>query len=271
AMISGLNAAFQKINDDISGSGGSFASSTTKLEVGSMTYQARYISNGWAGRLTASDVDTASGTLTDRWDASDWLGQAVGDTKTNASATSLDYTQRKLLYKGASGLANFIGSWDGSVKASPSVTKPAGLSALTDAQVKYILGDRTQERQNGGTLRNRRGMLGSIVNSTPVYVGRPNIHLYPDEAIYASLTATQATRTPAVYVGANDGMLHAFKAPGSAVNCSSSGADCGKELFAFMPTEAMAVLQQSDPSTNKYPYWDPEYGHAYSVDGELTV
>src|SRR5690606_21388375 len=39
----------------------------------------------------------------------------------------------------------------------------------------------------------------------------------------------------------------------------------------FMPTEAMAVLQQSDPSTNKYPYWDPEYGHAYSVDGELTV
>jgi type IV pilus assembly protein PilY1 len=55
------------------------------------------------------------------------------------------------------------------------------------------------------------------------------------------------------------------------VDCSGANANCGRELFAFMPTEAMAVLQQSDVSTNKYPYWDPEYDHAYSVDGEITV
>src|SRR5690606_39664321 len=64
-MVESLRAAFRKIVDDASGSASSFASNTTKLEVGARTYQAKYISNGWAGRLTASDVDTATGNLTD--------------------------------------------------------------------------------------------------------------------------------------------------------------------------------------------------------------
>ena len=273
AMIRGLEAAFRKIADDISGSGGSFASNTTKLEVGSRTYQAKYISNGWGGRLTASDVDVTTGNLTDRWDASDWLGQAVGDVKVNPSATTLDYTQRKILYNsgaGASGLSTFISNWNGNVQANPTLVKPTPFQSLTDNQLKYILGDRTHERQstaNGSQriFRNRRGMLGDIINSTPVYVGRPNANLHANDPSYATFVANNATRKPAVYVGANDGMLHAFWAP------DSGNTNAGKELFAFMPTEAMDVLKQSDPASNKYPYWDPEYDHAYSVDGEITV
>lgn len=276
AMIRGLNAAFQKIADDISGSGGSFASNTTKLEVGSRTYQAKYISNGWGGRLTASDVDVSTGNLTDRWDASDWLGQAAGDTKVNASATVLHYTQRKLLYNNGGTLANFISNWTGANLGNPALVKPAGLSALSNEQLRYILGDRVHERQstaNGSQqiFRNRRGMLGDVINSTPVYVGRPNANLYPDDTSYATFAAAKATRKPAVYVGANDGMLHAFQAPDATVDCSGTNANCGRELFGFMPTEAMAVLRQSDPASNRYPYWDPEYDHAYSVDGEITV
>src|SRR5690606_20944281 len=172
AMIRGLNSAFQKIADDISGSGGSFASNTTKLEVGARTYQAKYISNGWGGRLTASNVDVATGSLTDVWDASDWLGQAAGDTKVNATATTLDFTQRKILYKGASGLTNFISNWNnGAVVGSPTLSKPTPFAALTDLQLRYILGERVHERQSAATgsqqiFRNRRGMLGDIINST---------------------------------------------------------------------------------------------------------
>ncbi|KAF1703644.1 pilus assembly protein [Pseudoxanthomonas suwonensis] len=273
AMIRGLEAAFRKIADDVSGSGSSFASNSTKLEVGSRTYQAKYISNGWGGRLTASDVDVNTGTLTDRWDASDWLGQAAGDTKVNPDAVTLHYSQRKLLYanaSSASGLSNFINGWTGAVQANPSVIKPTGFSGLTDDQLKYILGDRTHERQSTAnnslrTFRNRRGMLGDIINSTPIYVGRPNANLHPNDPSYASFASQKASRKPVVYVGANDGMLHAFQAP------DSGNANAGRELFAFMPTEAMAVLQQNDPASGRYPYWDPEYDHAYSVDGELTV
>lgn len=268
-MGNGLRAAFARIVDDISGSGGSFASNTTKLEVGSRTYQAKYISNGWGGRLAASDVDVTTGTLTDRWDASDWLGQAAGDAKINTSATTLDYTEREVLYNNGGTLAPFIST-------AGVLTKPTGLSALTPDQLKYVLGERIHERQSTATgsqhiFRNRRGMLGDIINSTPVYVGKPNANLYSTDATYAAFATAQASRTPVVFVGANDGMLHAFKAPDASVACTATGAECGKELFAFMPTEAMAVLQQNDPSSNKYPYWDPEYDHAYSVDGELTV
>ena len=272
-MVESLRAAFRKIVDDASGSASSFASNTTKLEVGARTYQAKYISNGWAGRLTASDVDTATGNLTDIWDASDWLGQAAGDLKVNANATTLNYTQRQILYNNSGTLANFITNWTGNTLTSPTLAKPGAFSTLNDNQLKYILGDRTHERQstvNGSlrTFRDRRGMLGDIINSTPVYVGRPNANLYAGDASYATFVSQQSSRTPVVYVGANDGMLHAFKAPDS---CTGANAECGKELFAFMPTEAMGVLTQNDPSTNKYPYWHPEYDHAYSVDGELTV
>src|SRR5690606_6805670 len=255
----------------ISGSGGSFASNTTKLEVGARTYQAKYISNGWGGRLTASNVDVATGSLTDVWDASDWLGQAAGDTKVNATATTLDFTQRKILYKGASGLTNFISNWsNGAVVASPTLSKPTPFASLTDLQLRYILGERVHERQSTTTgsqkiFRNRRGMLGDIINSTPVFVGKPNANLYPTDSSYATFASSQATRAPVVYVGANDGMLHAFNAP------DSGDTNAGKELFAFMPTEAMTVLTQNDPGTNRYPYWDPAYDHAYSVDGEITV
>lgn len=275
-MVESLRSAFRKIADDANGSGSSFASNTTKLEAGARTYQAKYISNGWSGRLTASDVDTSTGVLTDKWDASDWLGQAIGDTKVNASATVLNYTQRKLFYNNGGTLANFIDNWTGNVLTSPTLVKPAGLSSVDNNQLKYILGDRTNEKQStaNGSLqifRNRRGMLGDIISSTPVYVGKPNANLYASDTSYASFAATQAGRKPAVYVGANDGMLHAFHSPDASVNCSTTTANCGKELFAFMPTEAMSVLTKSDVSTNTYPYWDPEYDHAYSVDGELTV
>lgn len=270
AMIAGLNAAFQKIADDITGSGGSFASNTTKLEVGARTYQAKYVSNGWGGRLTASDVDVTTGTLTPKWDASDWLGQAAGDTKINSAATVLDYSQRKILYRNGSGLTNFISGWDGNVKSSPALNTPSGLSSLSQDQLRYILGDRTHEQQSTASgskkiFRNRRGMLGDIINSTPVYVGKPNANLYAGDTSYASFVTANASRKAVVYVGANDGMLHAFQAP------DSGNTNAGKELFAFMPTEAMAVLQQHDESTNTYPYWDPDYDHAYSVDGEITV
>jgi type IV pilus assembly protein PilY1 len=67
--------------------------------------------------------------------------------------------------------------------------------------VNYIKGDWASERRMGGTLRNRDSLLGDIVNSSPMYA--------PD--------------TKTLFVGANDGMLHAFN--------SLTGA----ELFTFVP------------------------------------
>ena len=66
----------------------------------------------------------------------------------------------------------------------------------------YIAGARSLELSNpGGTLRNRNNLLGDIIGSSPAYV--PN--------------------TGTIYIGANDGMLHAIDA------------GTGVEQFAYIP------------------------------------
>ena len=77
--------------------------------------------------------------------------------------------------------------------------------SMTDI-VDYIRGSTAKEGYGVKSLRKRQKLLGDIVNSSPVYVkgagGAPN----------------------AIYVGSNDGMLHAFNA------------DTGAELFAYIPS-----------------------------------
>lgn len=93
----------------------------------------------------------------------------------------------------------------------------------------YIAGARDQELANGGELRNRTTVLGDIVGSSPVYDAQTNT----------------------VYVGANDGMLHAFDAGD------------GTEEFAYVP----AALDFSDLSTLS----QPDYEHRYFVDGPVIL
>lgn len=107
---------------------------------------------------------------------------------------------------------------------------PAQQLALGNANVvNYIRGDTSNERQNGGIYRNRVHLLGDIVDSSPAYVRETNT----------------------VYVGANDGMLHAFNAA------------TGQELFAYIPKGVdFAKLKNLS---------DPDYSHHYFVDGPVVV
>jgi type IV pilus assembly protein PilY1 len=81
---------------------------------------------------------------------------------------------------------------------------------------------------NGGKLRDRGTYpVGDIVNSSPFYV----------------------KELDTVFVGGNDGMLHAMNA-------------LGAEQFAFVPAEAMPNLKALA---------DVAYAHRYYVDGDITV
>lgn len=101
---------------------------------------------------------------------------------------------------------------------------------VTGAQnAAYLAGDRSLEMALGGHLRNRNHLLGAIVSSSPAYVKETNT----------------------LYVGANDGMLHAFNA------------NNGAELFAFVPS-GINWSQFGDLSR-------PDYAHRYFVDGPVVV
>jgi type IV pilus assembly protein PilY1 len=130
---------------------------------------------------------------------------------------------------------------------------------LTPEQVAYLRGTRSAESPNG-PLRAREpngGLLGDIVNSSPVFVGAPrSINRdqapYPIDDLYSTFAAEKANRTPLVYVGANDGMLHGFHAAE------------GHELFAYVPNKLIDGTRGYRNALNQFT--SPFYQHKYFVD-----
>ncbi|WP_242112388.1 pilus assembly protein [Luteimonas aquatica] len=137
--------------------------------------------------------------------------------------------------------------------------------------VSYIKGDHSNERGKGAdsqkTLRNRSSALGDIINSTPEIASPRDDFGYANWASfstvewkrklggsYGTYLTTKATRTPVIYVGANDGMLHGFSAKNDA-----SG---GEELFAFIPSGSLDHLASLA---------DPNLLHRYYLDGPVTT
>lgn len=132
-------------------------------------------------------------------------------------------------------------------------TGPTCLSAAAQtagsgqALVNFLRGDRTNE---GSLFRTRKHVLGDIVSSEARYVKTPLL-TYADSG-YAAFKTAMATRAGTVYVGSNDGMLHAFDA------------DSGQERWAFVPS---AVLPEM------YRLADIDYTnkHRFFVDGTPEV
>ena len=91
--------------------------------------------------------------------------------------------------------------------------------------VNYLRGERTNEKTY---YRTREHVLGDIVASEARYVKAPLFN-YVD-AGYSDFKTLMKTRSGAVYVGSNDGMLHAFDAAN------------GQELWAYIPRPVLPNL-----------------------------
>ena len=87
--------------------------------------------------------------------------------------------------------------------------------------------------------------LGDIYHSTPAVVGPPVENYTFDN--YSSFKTANAGRTTMVYVGGNDGMLHAIDA------------STGVESWAYVPNAVLGKLS------------DLRYDHPYTVDGTPVV
>ncbi|QHI98153.1 hypothetical protein GT347_09225 [Xylophilus rhododendri] len=116
--------------------------------------------------------------------------------------------------------------------------------------VNYLRGDRSNEgSSNTSYYFPRTHVLGDIVNSQPVYVQAPSYN-YSDSG-YTAFKSAQSARQGMVYVGANDGMLHAFNS------------DNGAEAWAYIPSMLLPSL---------YKLADKNYAatHQPFVDGPLV-
>lgn len=260
-----LGDAMQEVVNNIisrSSSAASIATNSRRLDTSTNIYQASFDSGNWTGELEAFSIK-ADGTLgSSLWTASSRIPAAADrNIKTFNGTAGADFAWGSL--------------------------SPAQQTALGSADVlNYLRGDQSKEQSKGGTYRNRTSLLGDIINSDPLFVSEENFgydKLAGSEGTdYVTYLAGKSARNPMIYVGANDGMLHAFSArmgwkdTDSSVDSDGDGnktndknesvatADSGKELFAYVPALVYANLRELTK---------PGYGnnHKYFVDGAPTM
>ena len=183
------------------------------------------------------------------------------------------------------GLEDDTAEYVGYLDADP--TSPSEDSRATNL-IEYIRGKDQYELTGNPLCRDRTidaigsagtvWKLGDIVSSTPTSIsGPPNGYniTYADESYQDYVDWSNSLnggkgRESMIYVGANDGMLHAFTqwaynldtAKFEAPDTTASGEVIGDEVWAYIP---QALL----PHLKFLP--NPEYGHTYYVDLQPRV
>lgn len=240
-LVSNLN------NILISVQNGSFSTteaavSSTHLQLGTVEYQASFTGSDktyqdWTGEVVEKALDPITGFPTG---PSLWSAQ----TKLDAQSTRLIATWNPTLNSGAGGGTAF--QWANLSATQQSQLQPS--DTLGSSRVSYLRGSSALEKRNGGTFRNRTHLLGDIIDSSPLYVGPPASAFLFGSSSYVSFVQAKANRQGMLYVGANDGLLHAFNA------------STGAEQFAFIPNGVW---------NNLYTLTAPLYNqnHLFFVDG----
>ncbi len=229
-LIASLGQVITRISQSIS-SGAQQAQSP--IQGGSddkaiFTYKASFSSGDWSGDLAKYRRTTKTQTLL--WSAAQKLDE-------DYPRGSTQYTDRPVYMAANPGLKRF--SWSNlSVNQQNSFGSDVNGSAdgYGEARANYVRGDRSKESSSAvPALRSRSHLLGDIVNSAPIVVGEPDrpialMNALVDKAgSYTAFRNKYAKRSKRIYVGANDGMLHAFD-------------DLGKETFAFIPSAVIGKL-----------------------------
>lgn len=239
-----LQAAFEKAFlafTQAASSASAAAFNSTSLRDGTFLFRGFYDLRDNTGELTATVVN-ADGTLADApsWRASEMLnpGNKLPTNRVLVTADSL--------------------TGDGIPFRHPSLAPEQQIMMSVD-QTNFMRGERTAELPLG-YLRERPpadGLLGDIVNSSPVFIGEPRAinrdqEPYPIGSLYSDFVEAKASRTPIVYVGANDGMLHGFEA------------QTGIERFGYVPNKLIDSSQRYRNALDDLT--SPFYLHKYYVD-----
>ncbi|MBI4208797.1 MAG: hypothetical protein HY538_03715 [Deltaproteobacteria bacterium] len=115
--------------------------------------------------------------------------------------------------------------------------------------IRYLRGiDAYDEDNDGNATEERASKLGDIYHSSPAMVGTPP-HSFEDTT-YSDFKLQHINRTSVIYVGANDGMLHAFDAL------------TGGELWGFVPPSLLNKLDDQISEHNFYVDLSPKVDDA---------
>ena len=229
----------------------------------------------WSSTLAVAKVtaDLTTGNVTDTplWEGASKLASLT--TLTRRAHTWVGTSSGTSLLSTVTNLDDFCNN----PRTGMSRCTAAEITALgVDASqsIDYFLGDTTREKRNSGTLRDRTTVLGDIINSTPVVSAPTDDYGYrslpaPYGASYNTYMTTKQSRSAMVYVGANDGMLHAFHG-GINHQGTVDTANAGLEQFAYIPRAVLGHM-----GNLLFPY-NPvtvgqKFDHRYYVDGPIVT
>lgn len=228
------------------------ATASTVLQDGNRKYIPLYKTAEWNGDIQAYVLDALGQAGALSWKAADklpaWGSRNIYTWRTDTSppsAVAFTWTD--------------MGSDNRAALGSVAAT-------YTTDFVNFLRGDRSKEG-SGQPFRERKGVLGDFINSNPVLVkdavNMGYINLPPEQGggtPYSTFITQKAARPAVLFVGGNDGMLHAFK--------DTLGADTavdGREIFAYVPRAVYPNLYKLSDKT----YGSTSLYHQYYVDGPL--
>jgi len=218
-VLTAFDEIFSRASTSARSVAGGGLSTGSKVTSNSVSYSAKFDTSNWSGDVVAEPVtQDASNNLvvgTQLWSAAQRLDNMISPA-----------TNRKIFVGrvGATSTTTATAfTWtaiDTALQDQLNKSSPAAASdGLGADRLAYLRGDRTKE---GAPFRVRSSLLGDIVNSNISYSGAPSKAFTGTG--YTAFRAAYDSRTPAVFAGANDGMLHAFNAT------------TGDELFSYIPS-----------------------------------
>ncbi|MBC7404278.1 MAG: hypothetical protein H7252_01135 [Cytophaga sp.] len=233
-----------------SGDAAAVGTSSNTVRLGTKIYISTYNTKDWSGALEQRSL-LADGSVVA---GHDWIIDYT--TVWPAPASRKIFSYKDSSSKGVSfGFANLASSDQAFFTTAAAAIPFSGAVTGSDI-VEYIKGDKTKEKLAGGVFRDRTNLLGDLVGSSPQYnaQGEDEGYSYLPSAEAASYfnfySVIKKARAGRVFVGSNDGMLHAFNASD------------GSESFAYVPKTVMANLSSLA---------NPVYSHNFYVNGTPTI
>lgn len=229
-----LSKAFSDILDNVINDTSkpvvSVAANSSRVRTGSYVYSAGYDGKDWSGYLKAYPATASGVSATEAWNSATALDALAPSARTILS------------FNGTSGIPFQWSSIPNAVGFDLQAVLNAG-DGKGSQRIDYLRGVRTGEGVDTTTFRTRGSVFGDVVNSNLWYLGGP-VSGIPLSG-YQSFASANKARTPMIYIGANDGMLHALKASD------------GTEKLAYVPMGVYANLTS---------YTTQAYTHKYFVD-----
>lgn len=235
----GLESALGAISARV-GEAATMAKSSNAIRSGTSLFVSTYRTDDWSGQLQQKILDPSTGRIAAdqsfAWSATVPTSGRKVFTRTNSQGKIFNFSNLEL---------------EDQRIFTAAATTYVGVSATQLAD--YIVGGPDLDQ-----FRHKNNSLGDFVNSAPLFLkeGEDEAYLFLPRSqatakfSYPAFLNAKKSRTSMVYIGSNDGMLHAFNG------------DTGVEEFAYIPKTVVGnlpILASKD------------YHHRFYVDGTPTV